>query len=132
MLRAAQPRSLRLDERGCGPEIESPPATASLAGVVARAPASTATAAVPLPAVEPDIDHHPGGLHPNAFDRRLLDAQQASPYTGFPHAVPSTKPCPTKTYGIVFGGGVPSVQAGVRPTHGKCRRPDIDIADMRT
>ncbi len=74
----------------------------------------TATASVPLPAVEPDIDPESGRLHSNAFDRRLLDAQQASPYTGFPHAVRSTKPCLFRTNGIVFGGGVPSIQAGAQ------------------
>jgi hypothetical protein len=54
----------------------------------------------------------------------LLPPFNASPYTGIPHAVPSTKPSRLITVEIVSGSGVFLIHRRVALTHGKCRRPN--------
>jgi hypothetical protein len=89
VLSATDPRRLRLEEHPRRAGVQPPPASSSLAGVVA----SAAAAAHPAPAPGPACRPHPrneqlvGLIELDTLDDRLLDAQQGAKYPGVAHAV---------------------------------------------
>jgi hypothetical protein len=86
MLLAVHPWCVRLEVRERRPEIQRPPPTASLAGVLPRAAAAARPAATLLPRLRSHRHHDRAELDADVLDHRPLDPEQHLPYASGAHA----------------------------------------------
>ena len=89
----ARPVGLQVGERR--PEVQRPPAPASLAGILARAAPPAHAAAVLLPRARADRHHDRLQLNADVLDHRPLDPEQHLPYASPAHAASALSSVPT-------------------------------------
>jgi hypothetical protein len=85
MLLAVHARRVGLQVRQRGPQIQRPPAPASLAGILARTAPPADTAAVLLPRARADRHDDRLQLDADVLDHRSLDPEQQLPYASGAH-----------------------------------------------